>query len=680
MKYPDTKKIDLVELIHGVEVEDPHRWLEDVESEEVKKWAEAQNELSEQHIKERGQFGKIFSDLKKIWNYPKKGAPINKGGKYFFLAEDGIQNHAVFYFQKTLDSPPEVLLNPNKWSEDGSSSLNYKYISNEGKYVAYGRSESGSDRQEIKIFDVEKREDLPETLKWCRFTVVSWKKDSSGFFYNRFPEDGSVPPEDMTNYSKIYFHGLKNPQEKDELIYEDKENKKWTFHTEISLDGEFLMVFISSDKEYKNKILIRKIDGNEPFTYLIDEFEAEYKYVFNEGDNFYLWTNMDTPLGRIISLDLKDLSKEKRREVIPETKDKLENAKVVGGKFVLEYLHDARTELKIFSIEGEFIKEIPLPDIGTIYGINGEPEQDEAFFKYFSFTCPGTVYKYDFVKDELIKLSEDGLSVDSSKFVVERLLSVSKDGTKVPFFAVRRKDLTLNSANPTILYGYGGFNIPETPVFSVPMYYWIEKGGVYVLANLRGGGEFGEEWHKGGMLENKQNVFDDFISVAEFLIENKYTKREKLAIRGGSNGGLLTGACMVQRPDLFGAVVCEVGVLDMLRYHRWTVGRYWIPEYGDPEKEEDFKFLFAYSPLHNVKEGVNYPPILIITADTDDRVFPAHSFKFAAALQDKSSGKNPVLLSIEKKAGHGHGKPVSQLIEKSADIFTFLFKTLGVEI
>lgn len=680
MKYPETKKHDLVEVIHGVNVEDPYRWLEDVESDEVKKWAEAENEFSEKFLRDGTDFKKICVDLKKIWSYPKKGAPINKGGKYFFLAEDGAQNHAVFYCQETLDSPPRILLDPNKWSEDGSSSLNYKFISNDGKFVAYGRSESGSDRQEIKIIDVEKGEDLPETLKWCRFTVVSWKKDSSGFFYNRLPEDGSVPPEDMTNYSKIYFHSLGDSQEKDELIYEDKENKKWSFHTEISLDGDFLMVYISNDRNYNNKILIRKIDGKEPFTYLIDEFEAEYRYVYNEGEIFYLWTNLDSPLGRIISLDLKDLSKEKRREVISETIDKLENAKAVGGKFVLEYLHDAHTVVKIFSVEGEYVKNIPLPDIGTIYGINGEPDQDEAFFKFFSFTCPGTVYRYDFVKNRISELNRDGLSVDSSKFVAERLFSVSKDGTKVPFFVVRRNDLKLDGSNPAILYGYGGFNGSMSPWFSVPMYYWIEKGGIYILANLRGGGEFGEDWHKGGMLGNKQNVFDDFISVAEFLIENRYTGKDKLAIRGGSNGGLLVGSCMVQRPELFGAVVCEVGVLDMLRYHKWTVGRYWIPEYGDPEKEEDFKFLYAYSPLHNVKKEVNYPPILIITADTDDRVYPAHSFKFAAALQEKSSGANPVFLSIEKKAGHGHGKPVSQMIEKSADIYAFLLKTLGVEI
>lgn len=676
MKYPKTKKLDFAEEIHNVKVEDPYRWLEDVESDEVKKWADAQNEFSEKFLRDGTDFKKIYADLKKIWTYQKKSAPIKKGGKYFFMANNGNQNHDVFYVQDMSDSDPRILLDPNKWSEDGSSSLIDKYISEDGKFVAYGRSESGSDGQDIKILDVEKCEDLPETLKWCRFTVVSWKKDSSGFFYNRYPEEGSVPPEDMTNYSKVYFHLLKNPQEKDELIYEDKENKKFSLHTEISRDGEYLMVYISSDMEYYNMILIRKIDETKPFTYLIDEFEAEYRYIYNEGEIFYVWTNMDAPLGRIISIDLKDLSKEKRREVIPETNDKLENAKVIGGRFILEYLQDAHTVLKIFSIKGEFDKEIPLPDIGTTYGINGESDQDEAFFKFISFTWPGTVYRYDFVKDEINELYRDGLSVDPSKFIVERLFSVSKDGTKVPFFVVRRKDLRLDGSNPTILYGYGGFNISETPVFSVPMYYWIEKGGIFVVANLRGGGEFGEAWHKGGMLGNKQKVFDDFISVAKFLTENKYTSREKLAIRGGSNGGLLTGACMVQRPDLFGAVVCEVGVLDMLRYHKWTVGRFWIPEYGDPEKEEDFRFLYAYSPLHNVKEGVNYPPVLIITADTDDRVYPAHSFKFAAALQKKSSKENPVLLNIERKAGHGHGKPVSQMIEKSADIYVFLFKTL----
>ncbi|MBN2363860.1 S9 family peptidase [candidate division WOR-3 bacterium] len=679
MKYPVTKKRNFTEELHGKQVADPYRWLEKIETEEVGKWVSEQNKFSKKFLRDGAAYDKILKELKKIWYYSSQNAPSVKGGKYFYLANDGTQNHNILYVKESLDAPPRILLDPNKWSKDGSSSLSVLYISDDGKYLVYGISRSGSDWQDIKILDVEKTKDLPETLKWCRFTFVSWKKDSSGFFYNRFPEETSVPPEDRINYSKVYFHELNSDQSQDVLIFEDNKNKEQDFYPVVTYDGEYLLIFAGIGTDNKNLVYVRKLIENKRFIRLIPDFEAEYTYVYNIGDIFFFKTDLNAPFGKIVSIDLKNPSEKAWKEVVPETRNKLLNATTAGEKFILEYLYDAHSVLKIYSLEGKLLNEIQLPGLGTVLGISGEPDLKDIYFKYTSFTYPGIVYQYDINRNEMKEFSRDGLSVDQSEFTIERLIAVSKDGTKVPYFLVRGKSVERNGSNPTILYGYGGFNIPETPSFSVSLYYWLKKGGIYALANLRGGGEFGEVWHKGGMLGNKQNVFEDFIAVAQSLIENGFTQKEKLAIRGGSNGGLLTGACMIQKPELFGAVVCQVGVLDMLRYHKWTVGRYWIPEYGDPENKEHFQFLYAYSPVHNVKKGVKYPPVLITTADTDDRVYPAHSFKFAAELQEKSSGESPVLLRIEEKAGHGHGKSLSKLVEQASDIYSFLNKTLGLE-
>ncbi|MBN1151150.1 S9 family peptidase [candidate division WOR-3 bacterium] len=679
MKYPHTKKVDIVEKIHGDKIEDPYRWLEEVESDQVQRWAFKQDELTRKFLREGGKFRSIYEGLKKVWSYSTQGTPEVKGDKMFYLAKDALQDYPVLYCREPKDDNAKVLLDPNKWSDDGSYSLSLWSVSEDGKFVVYGKNCSGSDWSEIRILDVDNGEDLPEMINWCRFTQVSWKKDSSGFFYNRFPEEGSVPPEDRVNYSKIYFHRIKTPQAEDVLVYEDKKNKEYGFYSIVTDDGKYLLVFASVGTERKNLVFMRKVEEENEFNQLIGVFDADYTYVFSIGEIIFFKTDKDAPLGRLISIDLNRPEPDYWREVISESEDNLERAVFAGGKFVVEYLHDASSIIKTFSKEGKFEREIKLPDKGMVLGLLGYAERQDLYFKFSSFLYPGTVYRYDIKSGETTEFGREGLETDVSKFIVERLFAQSRDGTKIPFFVARRKDLKIDGSNPAILYGYGGFNVPQTPWFSPTVYYWIQKGGVYALANLRGGGEFGENWHRGGMLGAKQNVFDDFIAVAQALTEKKYTKREKLAISGGSNGGLLTAACMIQRPDLFGAVVCEVGVLDMLRYHKWTVGRYWIPEYGDPENEEHFKFLVAYSPLHNVKKGENYPPILINTADTDDRVYPAHSFKFAATLQEKSNGKNPVFLRIEKKSGHGHGMSVSKAVEKTADVYSFLFKTLGIE-
>lgn len=677
--YPPAKKDDVADDFHGTSVADPYRWMEKVEESSVQDWVEVQNEIAYGFLREGDDFGKVKSRLTEIWNYEKYSPPRRRGERYFFFNNDGLQNQMVLYMKESLHGTPREVIDPNKWSEDGTSALENLAVSEDGKLLAYGRGEAGSDWQNIRVLDVDTGDEFEETLKWCRFAAISWKPDNSGFFYNRYPEAGSVPDEDRNNYSRVCFHKPGTKQEDDECVYEDPENKELDFHPQVTHDGKYLVINVTLGTDPKNKIHYKDIEEGGEIVKLLDEMDAQYEFIYNQGSRFFFKTDLDASRGRIISIDVTNPVKDNWTEIIPESADTIDSTTVVNGRLVVNYMHHAANILKIFGLDGGFEEEIELPAAGSVGAIHGKPDHEEMFFLFTSYLFPSTVFRFDFRARRLETFAKPEVDFDPDQFETKQVFYSSKDGTKIPMFITHKKGIELDGSNPTILYGYGGFSASLTPSFSAARLVWFEKGGVFALANLRGGSEYGEEWHQAGMLERKQNVFDDFIAAAQWLIDNNYTSPEKLAIEGGSNGGLLVAVTMLQRPDLFGAIVCRVPVIDMLRYHRWTIGRYWVPEYGDPGNPEHFPFMYAYSPLHNVKSGVDYPPILIMTADTDDRVWPAHSFKFAATLQEADKGNNPILLRVEKKAGHGHGKPTAKIIESAADVYAFLFKSLGVK-
>jgi len=676
--YPIARMDSVVDDYHGVKVADPYRWLEDADSPETKAWVKAQNRRTAAFLKGIPARKKIEARLTQLWNYPRYSPPEKEGDRYFFSKNDGLQNQAVLYMQKGLDGRPSVVIDPNKLSRDGTVALTNQEFSRDGTLLAYGLSSSGSDRQEIRIRRVDEGRDFDEVIRWCRFASIAWKADNEGFFYNRFPEPGTVAKEDEANFSRVCWHRLGSPQSDDPLIYERPEAKELAFHPMVTEDGKYLLLHVSHGTDTKNRVYYRETGSDGPFVRLLDEADARYHFVGNVGATFYFNTDLDAPRGRIIAIDVQRPDRANWREILPQQDDVLAFAQMVNHQLVVGWMHDVHHLLKVYDLDGRFVREIELPTLGSIGGLTGKIEDTEMFFAFTSFLYPTTIFRYDFKTNKLAVFRKSEIAFDPSGYETRQVFCRSKDAARVPMFLTHKKGLELNGRNPTLLYGYGGFNIETLPSFSVTRLVWLEHGGVYAVANLRGGGEYGETWHRAGMLDKKQNVFDDFIAAAEWLIENKYTHPAKLAIEGRSNGGLLVAACMLQRPDLFGAVVCGVPVADMLRYHKFTVGRYWIPEYGSAEASlEQFKTLYAYSPLHNVKAGAAYPPILVTTADTDDRVAPLHGKKFAATLQ-AAGGKNPVLLRVETKAGHGQGKPTSKLIAEQSDVYAFLFKALGL--
>ncbi|MCP4613599.1 MAG: S9 family peptidase [Planctomycetes bacterium] len=679
LTYPQAHRDSIVDVYHGTEVPDPYRWLEDADAEETQSWVAKQNELTSDFLSTVPVRRKIETRLKKLMNYPRYSAPYKRGGRYFFRKNDGLQNQSVLYCQKTLDSQPAVVINPNLLSTDGTVALSTTAVSEDGTLLAYAVSRSGSDRQEIKIRTIDSGQDYEETIQWCRFTSVAWKHDSTGFFYNRFPDPNTVPVEDQTNYSRVYWHKLGTPQSHDKLIYERPDNKELGFSPFVTEDGKFLILYVYHGTDPKNRIYYRPVESSGPFVRLLDNADARYDFIGNVDSIFFFNTDLGAPRGRIIAIDINNPAPADWYTILPQTKDVIDYVAFVNNHFVVTYMHNVHHQLKIYDINGDFIREIPLPALGRVGSLSGRQSDTEMFFSFTSFLFPNTNYRYNFSNDKLAIFQKPQIDFDSSGYQTTQVFYHSKDGTRVPMFITHKKGLKLNGNNPTLLYAYGGFNISIKPSFSVSVINWLQMGGVYCVANLRGGCEYGETWHQAGMLDQKQNVFDDFIAAAEWLITNKYTNVKKLAIRGGSNGGLLVSACMLQRPDLFGAVICQVPVTDMLRYHKFTVGRYWVPEYGNAEASaEHFKYLYAYSPLHNVKAGVDYPPIIVTSADTDDRVVPSHAKKFVATIQEKAAGKNPILLRVETKAGHGGGKPITKVIEEQADIYAFLFKVLGM--
>lgn len=680
--YPKPRKSDHVDLYHDVKVPDPYRWLEDPDSSETRAWVEAENKVTFGFLESIPEREPIKGLLTKLWNYERYGSPSREGPRYVFAKNNGLQNQSVLYTLDRLEGEPSLLLDPNTLSKSGTVALAGVVFSEDGSKMAYGLASAGSDWNQWKVMDVATREDLSDQIDWMKFSSVSWRKDGSGFFYSRYPEpDPKAKLEALNYHNKLYYHKLGTPQSQDALILERPDQKEWMFAGHVSDDGRYLIVTISKGTDDKYRILFKDLQaGEDKFVELIDNFEFEYTFIDNDGPVFWFKTNNAAPRGRIIAIDTRNPKPEHWVELVPQAAETLNSTDVVNQQFVTTYLKDAHTQVKVFDLKGRFVREIALPGLGTAGGFEGKRSETETFYSYTSFTTPATIYRLDLTTGESSVFRQPKVDFRPEDFTTEQVFYPSKDGTKIPMFISYKKGMKRDGGNPTVLYGYGGFNISQTPAFSVGALAWMKLGGVYAVANLRGGGEYGEDWHQLGTKLKKQNVFNDFIAAAEFLSAEKYTRSEKLAIMGGSNGGLLVGACMTQRPELFAAALPAVGVMDMLRFHKFTIGHAWVDDYGSSDDAEQFKALLAYSPLHNLKPGQRYPSTMITTADHDDRVVPAHSFKFAASLQEAHVGDNPVLIRIETQAGHGAGKPTSKLIEEVADRWAFLVKVLGVKV
>lgn len=681
--YPSTKTVDQIDEFHGTKVADPYRWLEDDvrTSKDVAAWVEEQNKLTFDFLKSIPERERIQQRMTELWDYEKIGAPFKRGGRYYFSRNDGLQNQNVLFRQDTLESEPTVLLDPNSWSKDGTVALSGTAFSDDGRYVAYGVQEAGSDWNTWKVMEIETGKVLDDEIRWVKFSGVDWTPDSAGFFYARYPQpDEGAAFQSLNKNMKVYYHRVGTPQSSDVLVYERPDQPDWGFQLSVSEDGHYLIITVWVGTDDRYRIVVK--DLTEPYGMpyeLISNFEHEYSFIDNDGTVLYFQTNVEAPLRRVIAIDLKKPQREHWKEIIPQTENVLEGVGLVGNMFVCNYLKDARTQIRLHAVDGSFVREVELPGIGTASGFDGRRKDTDVFYSFSSFAAPPTTYRYNMITGESKLFRKADVKFNQDDYETKQVFYESKDGTKVPMFITHRKGLKLDGTNPTLLYGYGGFNISLTPSFSVSRLTWMEMGGVLAVANLRGGGEYGEKWHKAGTKTNKQNVFDDFIAAAEWLIRNNYTSSAKLAIQGGSNGGLLVGACMAQRPDLFGAALPAVGVMDMLRFHQFTAGRFWTDDYGSADNAEEFAALFKYSPYHNLKGGTRYPATLVTTADTDDRVVPGHSFKFAAQLQASQSGPAPTLIRIETRAGHGAGKPTAKIIEEASDQWAFLVKTLGMK-
>ena len=680
--YPGTRKGDVTDEYHGTKIADPYRWLEDDNSDETKAWVIAQNKVTHAFLDTIPQRTKLRERLTKLWNYERFSAPFERGGRFFYSHNTGLQNQSVFYVTDALDQPGRVLLDPNLLSKDGTVSLTETAPSEDGKLLVYGTSGGGSDWQEFRVRDVATGKDLDDVVKWVKFSGASWAKDGSGFFYSRFDEPKSGDAlKGKNEFQKLYFHKIGTAQSADVLIYERKDHADWGFGGHVTDDGRYLVIHASQGTDPKNRTFYKDLaEPDGKVVELLADFDADYGFCDNDGPVFYFRTDLGAPRYRVIAIDTRKPERTNWREVIAQTADKLEGASFVGGKIFCEYLKDARSEVKVFTPKADENSQlIDLPGIGSVGGFSGRAKDTHTFFSYTSFTEPGAIYRLDIATGMSVVWRKPAVDFNSDAYETKQVFFPSKDGTRVPMFITHKRGLALDGTAPTILYGYGGFNIPMTPGFSVSRAVWLEHGGVFVVVNLRGGGEYGADWHKAGTKLKKQNVFDDFIGAAEWLVANKYTTSPKLAIQGGSNGGLLVGACMTQRPELFGAALPAVGVMDMLRFHKFTIGWAWKSDYGSSEDAAEFAALLAYSPLHTLKPGIRYPATMVTTADHDDRVVPAHSFKFAARLQEcQAKDGAPVLIRIETSAGHGAGTALNKVIEQSADQLGFLMKTFGM--
>lgn len=680
---PATRTGSQVDTYHGVEISDPYRWLEDDvrTSADVAAWVEAENKHTQAYLDAIPQREAIRKRLTKLWDFEKFGTPFKVGGKYFFEKNNGLQNQNVLYIQDSLAGEPRVLIDPNTWSKDGTVALEGMSFSDDGRYLAYGVQDGGSDWRIWHVLDVESGKVLADELQWIKFNTPAWTADGEGFFYSRFPEPKEGEEFQNLNLNqKVYYHRLGKPQSEDVLVYERPDEPKWGFFSQVSEDGRWLIITVMVGTDDRYRVFYK--DLAEPYgapVALIDNFDNEYSFVGNDGTVFYFKTDLDAPLKRMIAIDVRRPEKKNWTEIIPEGEEAVTDVTLVGNLFILESLKDARTQVALHAMDGKFVRNVEFPGIGSAAGFSGKRTDTETFYTFSSFATPPSTYRYDIITGESTLLRRAKVDFVPEEYEVRQVFAKSKDGTRVPIFVAHKKGLKLDGGNPTLLYGYGGFNIPLTPGFSISRLAWMEMGGVFALANLRGGGEYGKDWHQAGTKLKKQNVFDDFIAAAEYLVAEKYTQPSKLAIQGGSNGGLLVGACMTQRPDLYGACLPAVGVMDMLRFHQFTAGRYWVDDYGSADDPDEFKALLKYSPYHNIRKGTKYPATMVTTADTDDRVVPGHSFKFAARLQEAQGGDAPILIRIETRAGHGAGKPTAKIIEELTDQWAFLVKSLGMK-
>ncbi len=682
--YPPTVKIEQIDDYHGTPVPDPYRWLEDDvrESDAVADWVEAQNATTFGYLASIGERERIEGRLRELWDYERYGLPRREGGRYFFEYNDGLQNQDALYVQPDLAGEPRLLLDPNTWADDGTVALAAWYPSPDGKLLAYLEQDGGTDWRIARVLDVDSGKVSGDRLEWLKFTALSWAKDGSGFFYSRYPATADGDKFQSLNTDQaVYFHRLGDPQSADELVYARPDEPSWGFGAEVTDDGRYLVITVWKGTDDRYQVAVKDLsDEAASVEMLIEGFDFDYTFVGNDGSRMFFRTSNQAPRGRLIAIDLTSPAPDDWQEIIPASDLVLTQVEYVGGQFIAEYMQDAWSLVKRFDLDGKHLGDIDLPGIGSASGFSGDAGDPETFFRYSSFDTPPTINRLDLETSEVTVFKKPDVDFDSDRFVVEQVFYESKDGTRVPMFVTHSKDLQLDGSNPTLLYGYGGFNISLTPDFSVTRIAWLEMGGVWAVANLRGGGEYGEAWHEAGKKLNKQNVFDDFIAAAEYLIDRRYTRPDKLAIFGGSNGGLLVGAVTNQRPELFGAALPAVGVMDMLRFHRFTAGRFWVDDYGSADDPEEFEALYAYSPYHNIRAGTEYPAVLVTTADTDDRVVPGHSFKYAAALQEAQGGDAPVLIRIETRAGHGAGTPTDKAIEAYADRWAFLVDNLDMRL
>ncbi len=673
--YPETVKGDVVDNYHGTEVPDPYRWLEDDMSDETAKWVKEQNEVTFAYLESIPFRDKLKNRMTEIWNYPKMSTPFKEGERYFYYYNTGLQNQDIIYVRKNLEDEGEVFLDPNSFSDDGTVALAGLSISNDHKYMSYAISKGGSDWRELYVKDVESGKVLDDHLKWIKFSGMSWLKD--GFFYTRYatPESGDELKAANIN-AKVYYHLVGTDQSEDLLIHQDEANPEWLFSVGVTEDEQYMFLTVTESTSGNALAFKRAGLNDQPFVWLDKDFDDDYMPIGNKDNMLYVLTNYEAPLYRLMGIDMNNPDRENWVDVIPEQRNVLESATLAGGKIIASYLQDACNAAYVYSLDGSLMHEVALPGIGSLGGFSGKMKDNTAFYSFASFNYPTTTFKYN-IKENVSELFyTPDVDFDGEAYETKQVFYTSKDGTEVPMFIVHKKGLELDGTHPTLLYAYGGFNISKTPSFSTMWAVWLEQGGVFALANIRGGGEYGEEWHKAGTVLQKQNVFDDFIAAAEYLIQEKYTSSKRLAVYGGSNGGLLIGAVANQRPELFAAAIPMVGVMDMLRFHKFTIGHFWTVDYGSSEDAEEFKYLLAYSPIHNISAGKEYPAILVTTGDHDDRVVPAHSFKYAATLQEKYSGDHPVMIRINTDAGHGAGKPTDKVIQEYSDVLAFIYHNM----
>lgn len=681
IKYPEARRSDQTDDFHGVKVADPYRWMEDTDSQETRAWIDSENKITQAYLSSIPQREAIEKQLTSLWNYERYSAPSKiADGFYIYSKNDGLQNQSVLYRANSINDPGKVFFDPNKILADGTAALSGSRFSEDGKLWAYGVAIAGSDRTEWHVMDTETGKLLPDTLSPNRQGVSAWLKDNSGFYYSSYaPAEKGQELKQTTKFQKVYFHKMGTPQSEDQVVYERPDNGDYFSSAEISEDGNWLLITVGKGTERMNMVYFKDLSMEKaPFIPLINDLENSWNFLGNDGSNFYFQTDKNAPRGRIVKVNVLARSLI-WQDVIPESKDTLAGVSFINDQFVANYLQDAHTVIKIYNTDGKFVRDVKLPGIGSAGGFGGKLHDTETFYTYSSFNAAPTIYRYDMKTGVSTVFRESKVNFDPSKYEVKEVFYTSKDGTKVPMFLTYKKGIKLNGKNPTILYGYGGFNISQTPGFSAARITWLDMGGIYAVACLRGGAEYGKDWWRNGSRLKKQNVFDDFAWAGKWLIENKYTSTPKLAIQGGSNGGLLVGATLNQNPGLFGAAIPQVGVMDMIRFDKFTIGWAWRSDYGDPTNADDFKAMYAYSPYHNAKPGTKYPPVLVTTADHDDRVFPAHSFKYTAAMQYAQSDNAPILIRIQTRGGHGAGLPTTAAIEQQADIYAFLVKSLGMK-